>query len=71
MQGRGLQQTSSTCPLSMGTDTLEFAACKSLKSTLGADYNLLYTVTTLAGQAGPVLHGAIDAAPKGQLASLF
>lgn len=67
LQGRSLQQSSPACSLSVGSNTLDFAACKSLQTALSADYQLLYTVTTPAGQPGPVLHGAIDAASPGQL----
>lgn len=63
--GRRLQQSNSTCPLILGSSTLEFAACKSLEPVVSSDYNLLYTVTTPTGQPGPVLHGAIDAASTG------
>lgn len=65
LQGRRLQQSNSTCPLILGSSTLEFAACKSLEPVVSSDYNLLYTVTTPTGQPGPVLHGAIDAASTG------
>ena len=65
-QGRGLQQSTGPCTLSFGSNQLNFAACRNLKPTLGADYNLLYTVTSAAaGQPGSVLHGAIDAASLG------
>ncbi|KAL3141585.1 hypothetical protein ABBQ32_004827 [Trebouxia sp. C0010 RCD-2024] len=63
--GRRLQQSNSTCPLTLGSSTLEFAACRSLEPVISSDYNLLFTVTTPAGQPGPVLHGAIDAASTG------
>ena len=67
MQVRSLQQSSSTCILSLGNSTLDFAGCKNLQSAVSADYQLLYTVTAPAGQPGPVLSGAINAATKGQL----
>ena len=70
MQGRSLQQSNGACELTLNNNTLTFAACQSLQPTLTADYNLLYTITTPADEAGPVLHGAIDAVTPGNLSDV-